>query len=162
MLPTIPREMWRKSGQWITLTRKHAELVVQDHSVASEFEEHCELEANEHYFGVVLAVHGLENETTCSSNAMSCLWPWQTGLLNNAVAPNTIASFNGIGIVRMQEDLKAAPDLSCLRQGICTHLRHPSDRDNIRTHTCLLVNAFESCIRPAPHRQKNCQYPCAS
>ena len=93
MLPVVPRELWRKSGQWITLMRKHAQLVVHDHSVASEFEEHCELEANEHYFGVVLAVNGLENETTCSSNAMSCLWPWQTGLLLTPVTNQSMLIF---------------------------------------------------------------------
>ena len=79
MLPVVPREMWRKSGQWITLNRKHADIVARDYSVASEFEEHCPHEANEHYFGVVLAVHGLEQETACASSAMSCVWPWEYG-----------------------------------------------------------------------------------
>lgn len=85
MLPLVPRGMWRKSGQWVTLLRKHADIVSEDNAVASEFEEHCEMEANEHYFGVLLAVKRLENETTCTSNAMSCVWPWETGEMSHPV-----------------------------------------------------------------------------
>lgn len=88
MLPVVPRSLWRKTGQWFSLTRRHAAVTIADHAVASEFEEHCDAEANEHYFGVVLAVAGLESETTCSSNVMSVQWPWQTGE-SSSVATNT-------------------------------------------------------------------------
>jgi len=47
MLPVIPQGTWRKSGQWIALVRRHAELIAQDFMVASEFEEHC-LEEGKH------------------------------------------------------------------------------------------------------------------
>ncbi|PIN04916.1 hypothetical protein CDL12_22552 [Handroanthus impetiginosus] len=41
MHPVIPVENWRKGSQWAVLTRKHAEIVVQDDTVYPTFERHC-------------------------------------------------------------------------------------------------------------------------
>ncbi|KAL0424274.1 UNVERIFIED_CONTAM: Glycosyltransferase BC10 [Sesamum radiatum] len=41
MHPVIPVENWRKGSQWVVLTRKHAEIVVQDDTVYPMFEQHC-------------------------------------------------------------------------------------------------------------------------
>ncbi|CAL8139375.1 unnamed protein product [Prunus armeniaca] len=41
MSPTIPEERWRKGSQWITLVRRHAEIVVDDHTVFPVFRKFC-------------------------------------------------------------------------------------------------------------------------
>ncbi|XP_073155225.1 glycosyltransferase BC10 isoform X2 [Henckelia pumila] len=41
MDPVIPVDNWRKGSQWVVLTRKHAEIVVQDDSVFPMFQWHC-------------------------------------------------------------------------------------------------------------------------
>ncbi|XP_020415662.1 uncharacterized protein LOC18783060 [Prunus persica] len=37
MSPTMPEKRWRKGSQWITLVRRHAEIVVDDHTVFPVF-----------------------------------------------------------------------------------------------------------------------------
>ncbi|EEC78599.1 hypothetical protein OsI_18623 [Oryza sativa Indica Group] len=88
MDPIIPVENWRKGSQWAVLTRKHAEVVVEDEEVLPEFQKHCRrrplpefwrdwdrpipAEAwkahncipDEHYVQTLLAQHGLEEELT--------------------------------------------------------------------------------------------------
>ena len=70
-------EVWRKSWQWIALTRKHAELAVKDADVDAAFRATCRRRwdpdwcdhrvcySDEHYFPTLLASLGLENETDC-------------------------------------------------------------------------------------------------
>ncbi|BFG26089.1 hypothetical protein CerSpe_123630 [Prunus speciosa] len=41
MSPTIPEERWRKGSQWITLVRRHAEIVLDDHTVFPVFRKFC-------------------------------------------------------------------------------------------------------------------------
>ncbi|CAL1393704.1 unnamed protein product [Linum trigynum] len=41
MSATIPRSKWRKGSQWVTLVRKHAELVVNDNFVYPIFKKYC-------------------------------------------------------------------------------------------------------------------------
>ncbi|PRQ52727.1 putative glycosyl transferase, family 14 [Rosa chinensis] len=41
MSPTIHKERWRKGSQWITLARRHAEIVVDDDTVFPVFREFC-------------------------------------------------------------------------------------------------------------------------
>ncbi|XP_076928119.1 glycosyltransferase BC10-like isoform X2 [Bidens hawaiensis] len=41
MSPDIPKEKWRKGSQWITLARKHAEVVAYDNVVFPVFNNHC-------------------------------------------------------------------------------------------------------------------------
>ena len=36
------RRHWRKSSQWFALTRKHAELVMQDTELLPIFAQHCQ------------------------------------------------------------------------------------------------------------------------
>ncbi|CAI0455164.1 unnamed protein product [Linum tenue] len=73
MDPVIPVDNWRKGSQWVVLTRKHAEVVVQDSTVFPAFQKHCRptdpsKEHNcipdEHYVQTLLAQKGLEKEIT--------------------------------------------------------------------------------------------------
>ncbi|EOY02479.1 Core-2/I-branching beta-1,6-N-acetylglucosaminyltransferase family protein isoform 5 [Theobroma cacao] len=41
MNPIIPVYNWRKGSQWVVLTRKHAEVVINDTTVFPMFQEHC-------------------------------------------------------------------------------------------------------------------------
>jgi len=34
---------------------------------------------NEHYFAVVLAMHEMENQTTCETSSIILEWPWREG-----------------------------------------------------------------------------------
>ena len=36
------RRHWRKSSQWFALTRKHAELIMQDTELLHIFQQHCQ------------------------------------------------------------------------------------------------------------------------
>jgi hypothetical protein len=66
------REHWRKSSQWVALTRKHARLVVYDTDLAPFFHEVSP--ADEHYVPSLLAMHGLSNETTCTDGLAHVRW----------------------------------------------------------------------------------------
>ncbi|CAI0412967.1 unnamed protein product [Linum tenue] len=48
MSATIPRSKWRKGSQWVTLVRKHAELVVNDNFVYPIFKKYCKMNEVEH------------------------------------------------------------------------------------------------------------------
>ncbi|KAJ4826608.1 hypothetical protein Tsubulata_050922 [Turnera subulata] len=41
MAPVIRKDKWRKGSQWISLVRRHAEIVVDDHTVLPVFKEFC-------------------------------------------------------------------------------------------------------------------------
>jgi hypothetical protein len=67
---------WRKSNQFFGLTRRHAEIVLNDQEAERSFREHCggwyahlnqwkECIADEHYVPTLLASLGLEDETYC-------------------------------------------------------------------------------------------------
>ncbi|KAK2988605.1 hypothetical protein RJ640_026102 [Escallonia rubra] len=67
--PVIPENKWRKGSQWITLVRKHAEVIVDDDVVFPVFKKFCkepQLEPNcipdEHYVPTLLTMKGLQNE----------------------------------------------------------------------------------------------------
>lgn len=83
MSPVIPKKKWRKGSQWITLTRSHAEVIVDDEVVFPVFKKLCKrrppLDASkgkqnlklqkqhncipdEHYVQTLLAMSNLENE----------------------------------------------------------------------------------------------------
>ncbi|URD89293.1 Core-2/I-Branching enzyme [Musa troglodytarum] len=86
MNPVIPVSDWRKGSQWVVLTRKHAEVMVNDDTVFPEFERHCRRRSlpefwrdhplptdgskehncipDEHYVQTLIAHKGLEGEIT--------------------------------------------------------------------------------------------------
>lgn len=86
MAPVIPIHNWRKGSQWAVLTRKHAEIVVNDTTVFPMFQQHCKRKSlpefwrehsfpadpskehncipDEHYVQTLLAQEGLEGELT--------------------------------------------------------------------------------------------------
>ncbi len=41
MLPTVPEVLWRKSSQWLELTRPHAMRIVEDTTVDPVMKKHC-------------------------------------------------------------------------------------------------------------------------
>lgn len=86
MHPVIPVENWRKGSQWVVLTRKHAEIVVNDDVVFPMFQWHCKRKSlpefwrdrpfsgdnskehncipDEHYVQTLLTQKGLEGQLT--------------------------------------------------------------------------------------------------
>ncbi|KAK0588641.1 hypothetical protein LWI29_003557 [Acer saccharum] len=86
MAPVIPVYNWRKGSQWVVLTRKHAEAVVNDTTVFPMFQQHCRRKSlpefwrdrsfpadpskehncipDEHYVQTLLAQEGLEGGIT--------------------------------------------------------------------------------------------------
>ncbi|EOY02475.1 hypothetical protein QUC31_018158 [Theobroma cacao] len=86
MNPIIPVYNWRKGSQWVVLTRKHAEVVINDTTVFPMFQEHCKRRSlpefwrdhpfpadpakehncipDEHYVQTLLAQEGFEGELT--------------------------------------------------------------------------------------------------
>ncbi|KAK3161650.1 hypothetical protein QOZ80_1BG0079760 [Eleusine coracana subsp. coracana] len=43
MSPAIRKDKWRKGSQWVTLIRKHAEVVVADRKLLQVFRRHCKM-----------------------------------------------------------------------------------------------------------------------
>ena len=41
MLPTVPEALWRKTSQWVELTRPHAMRIVEDTVVDPIMKKHC-------------------------------------------------------------------------------------------------------------------------
>ena len=83
----LTADKWRKSHQWIGLTRKHAAAVAHDDIVAAAFRAHCtnapdpdlggawrSCFSDEHYFPVVLAMAGLDGETDCEGDMTHTVW----------------------------------------------------------------------------------------
>ncbi|XP_028772342.1 glycosyltransferase BC10 [Neltuma alba] len=86
MASVIPVHNWRKGSQWAVLTRKHAEVVVNDETVFPMFQRYCKKKPlpefwrdhpipadtskehncipDEHYVQTLLALKGLEGEIT--------------------------------------------------------------------------------------------------
>lgn len=85
MAPTIQKDKWRKGSQWVTLIRKHAEVMVADNKIFPVFKQHCKRRPllpehlrkqaqpkvvqkehdcipDEHYVQTLLAMRGLEEE----------------------------------------------------------------------------------------------------
>lgn len=75
---------WRKSPQWMTMTRDHAALVLADEEVYRRFERHCwsswdnkhgrwhrDCFSDEHYFATLLAAEGRDNEGVCAARGVS-------------------------------------------------------------------------------------------
>ncbi|XP_058092615.1 glycosyltransferase BC10-like [Magnolia sinica] len=67
---TIPKGKWRKGSQWITLVRKHAEVIMADDIVIPVFKRYCKREViqmeqdcipDEHYMQTLLAMSELED-----------------------------------------------------------------------------------------------------
>ncbi|BDA47490.1 probable glycosyltransferase BC10 at C-terminar half [Coccomyxa sp. Obi] len=78
------QEHWRKSSQWVTLARKHAQIAVEDREIAEAFGAECQPSwrdgwwrdcySDEHYFATLLATKNLDEETDCEGQTMHVDW----------------------------------------------------------------------------------------
>ncbi|PIN21331.1 hypothetical protein CDL12_05967 [Handroanthus impetiginosus] len=103
MSPVIPKKRWRKGSQWITLIRRHAEVVVDDDIVFPIFKKFCkrlppidltkvkkktklqkqhDCIPDEHYVQTLLAMHNLEAELERRTVTYT-LWNQSTGNAEN-------------------------------------------------------------------------------
>nr|DAD30860.1 TPA_asm: hypothetical protein HUJ06_009711 [Nelumbo nucifera] len=64
MDPIIPVQNWRKGSQWVVLTRKHAEVVVEDETVYPVFKQHCRRRSLPEFWRDQPFQKGLEGEIT--------------------------------------------------------------------------------------------------
>ena len=76
--PSLPR----RCSQWVTLTRPHAQAIVDDVTVDAAFRQECYSPADrsrfcpsdEHYIPTLLAVRGLEAEAACEASTTYTHW----------------------------------------------------------------------------------------
>ncbi|CAL8472071.1 g11613 [Coccomyxa elongata] len=80
------REHWRKSSQWFALTRKHAQLVLEDTHILDLFQRYCQNAwdndvnrwrdcfSDEHYMPSLLAYLQLGHETDCVGRLVGVDW----------------------------------------------------------------------------------------
>jgi len=82
-------DKWRKSHQWVGLTRRHARAVADDTEIAAAFEKHCtnamdpdrgvwrSCFSDEHYFATLLALKGWgggPGPTDCEGDMTHTVW----------------------------------------------------------------------------------------
>ena len=67
---------FKKSEQWVGLQRKHAQIIVDEFMIASQFHEHNIKFPDEHYIPTVLATYQLASETSCSAGVTYTNWHW--------------------------------------------------------------------------------------
>ncbi|XP_068658087.1 glycosyltransferase BC10-like [Aristolochia californica] len=65
MSPIIPKGKWRKGSQWITLIRKHAEIVLADDVVFPIFRKHCKRRPALDLGGNLIAQRVAQKEHNC-------------------------------------------------------------------------------------------------
>ncbi|KAH9322242.1 hypothetical protein KI387_016881 [Taxus chinensis] len=88
MAPAIPKDKWRKGSQWVTLIRKHAEIMAEDNTIFPVFKRLCKRRPplpehlrklahptvvqkehncipDEHYVQTLLSMRSLEDELEC-------------------------------------------------------------------------------------------------
>lgn len=82
----LRKAAWRKSSQWVTLTRPHAARLAADTDIAATFAEFCVngydpdlgapryCHSDEHYIPSALAAWGLEGETDCVGGGTAVDW----------------------------------------------------------------------------------------
>lgn len=82
----ITESIWRKSWQWIALTRRHARIVLDDRKIDDIFRHLCRPRwdddwcdfrvcySDEHYIPTLIAIHGLDNETDCRGELTDRDW----------------------------------------------------------------------------------------
>ena len=116
---------WRKSSQWITLTRAHAKVVLDDIDIYRKFEEHCwsawdhakdrwfkECFSDEHYFATLLHAKGLGKEGVCNSRGTSFTdWSIPNSAHPKAFGPEDInSSLIIVARETIPEELKQTED----------------------------------------------------
>lgn len=70
--PHMKKEFWRKFGEWVMLIRKHAEIIVNSSREDIYWERvPC---VDEHFVPSILAMNGVEKETTCSDGFTNVYW----------------------------------------------------------------------------------------
>ena len=62
------RKYWRKSATWFALNRRHATIFAEDNKLLKGFE--GVIIPDEHFVASLLAMYGLDNETTCNDGFM--------------------------------------------------------------------------------------------
>ena len=91
---TMDPKYWRKGATWFNLIRKHAEVFAnftEDDALWSKFQA-----VDEHYLPSILAMHGFDNETTCSDGVTYTKWVGNTASHPQeflAVDPNLMTEF---------------------------------------------------------------------
>eukprot|EP00798_Chlamydomonas_sp_ICE-L_P022984 gene22984-30172_t len=84
------KKHFRKSSQWVSLSRLHAELVVADRHVEEMFSRYCygredpergmtTCVSDEAYVGSLLAAYDLDNQTDCLGGLTYVEWPIEHG-----------------------------------------------------------------------------------
>ncbi|KAK7303339.1 hypothetical protein RJT34_14242 [Clitoria ternatea] len=123
MSPKIPREKWRKGSQWITIVRKHAEVIVDDDVIFSVFKKYCKRRPpidtrkgklnlklqkqhncipDEHYVQTLLAMHDLEGELERRALTYT-LWNQTTTKMENKGWHPITFSYANAGPQRIKE-----------------------------------------------------------
>ncbi|GAB4813340.1 hypothetical protein N2152v2_000386 [Parachlorella kessleri] len=79
--PRLKMHHWRKTSMWFSMPRRHAEIIAREVEINAAFQQFCKKRAVhpltnssasctscEHYPAIVMAVLGLQHETTCNGN----------------------------------------------------------------------------------------------
>ncbi|XP_038902391.1 glycosyltransferase BC10-like [Benincasa hispida] len=149
MLPVISQEKWRKGSQWITLVRKHAEIVVNDAIIFPLFKKHCErwppsedatgrkkpekyhpnCIPDEHYVQTLLSIRGLENELERRTLTYS-MW-------NSSIPKVDKRSWHPVTF--------HYPDATPLRIKEIKEINHIDYESEHRTEWCRVNSKYTSC-----------------
>lgn len=134
----VTNENWRKSGQWKTLSRHHADLVLRDRVIMEAFRKHCLpipgsrfCVPDEHYIPTLIAMRGEEEYT-------SAVWgPTYTSWTGSQPHPNVhgadAAEPKRIRAMRGDDSCQPAPHASVqLGKFVDAYLYGtPTERDEV-------------------------------
>ncbi|CAK9315461.1 unnamed protein product [Citrullus colocynthis] len=147
MLPIISQEKWRKGSQWITLVRKHAEVVVNDAIIFPVFKKLCKKQEvdkiviqkekyhpncipDEHYLQTLLSIRGLENELERRTLTYST---W-----NSSIPKGDKRSWHPVTFHH--------PDATPLRMKEIKEINHIDFETEHRTEWCRVNSTYTSCF----------------
>ncbi|EFN51093.1 hypothetical protein CHLNCDRAFT_55340 [Chlorella variabilis] len=174
---------WRKSGQFIGLTRAHVEAVLRDVEVYRSFEQHCIYEwddtrkafrdcfagvsmssspasstsrQDEHYFPTLLAALGRENETECGGWGVATQ-DWSKGGAHPKAYRHGPAAQALRLLARPQAPVSHDPLAAEVRPALVRRVREPSQCDSNAAFTDAQLMYVDAGAALAADRHATCQ-----
>eukprot|EP00887_Chlorella_sp_A99_P005964 scaffold29.g5964.t1 len=173
-------QLWRKSSQWSTLLRSHAELVVRDEEVNALFARHCYMgsdpfvqgwkgcASDEHYIPTLMAYLHRSSECDCHISRQTQSSHTYAQWLESSKFDGHPASFDASDVSpqllhRMRREVGVGRSIHCPDDSIAAAMSSIDgafvDADSWTQEQCAAVNATEH-LPPTPERLPEGSWEC--